>query len=154
MIPVLFFILHFHLICEITFYLPSHHCLNLPFFVFLSLFTEGLVVSNGVHSYRRPGEMKQTYNMTSEVNRLIGKLDRTEERISDLKEGFIKTIQAETQRGKKRIKGNQNRAFKADWYDYQEILRLRKREETELTGSFRGIRFCDCGSLLRPKASG
>ena len=71
-------------------------------------------MSNGVHSYRRPGEMKQTYNMTSEVNRLIGKLDRTEERISDLKEGFIKTIQAETHRGKKRIKGNQNRAFKAD----------------------------------------
>lgn len=52
--------------------------------------------------------------MTSEVNRLIGKLDRTEERISDLKEGFIKTIQAETQRGKKRIKGSQNGAFKAD----------------------------------------
>lgn len=56
--------------------------------------------------------MKQSYNITSKVNRLIGKLDRTEERISDLKEGFIKTIQAETQRKKK--KGNGNRAFKTD----------------------------------------
>lgn len=59
-------------------------------------------MSNGMHSYQRPGEMKQSYNITSKVNRLIGKLDRTEERISDLKEGFIKTVQAETQRGKKR----------------------------------------------------
>lgn len=69
-------------------------------------------MSNGMHSYQRPGEMKQSYNITSKVNRLIGKLDRTEERISDLKEGFIKTIQAETQRKKK--KGNRNRAFKTD----------------------------------------
>lgn len=59
-------------------------------------------MSNGMHSYQRPGEMKQSCNTTSKVNRLIGELDRTEERISDLKEGFIKTIQAETQRGKKR----------------------------------------------------
>ena len=42
-----------------------------------------------------------SYNMTLKVNRLTGKLDGTEGRISDLKEGFVKTIQAETQRGKK-----------------------------------------------------
>ena len=72
-----------------------------------------------------------SYNMTLKVNRLTGKLDGTEGRISDLKEGFVKTIQAETQRGK-RAKGNQNRASKTDWSDYQEILRLRERRQNEL----------------------
>lgn len=39
-------------------------------------------------------------NMTSKVNRLISRLDRTEERISDPEDRSIEIIQTEIQRGK------------------------------------------------------
>ena len=53
-------------------------------------------------------------NMTSKVSRLISRLDRTEERISDLEDGSVKIIQAETHRGEKRMKGDQSTASKTD----------------------------------------